>query len=571
MRVRWNSHGKFEYENGQTFVPYGGVYANFIETAKAGIIPDRERLSRGNADWYGGGILEFNEATDDENRQWLRYLREEGMNFTRMFCRGQMQPCQDPLDIGGAVNQPLFEKVRRFFDIAHEEGLYVHFVTCQEPRQSVYMNQDVLLQRALPLYTAEQIHDLPAHRRRWLDPATPRATDDNYFTDPDVLACHRDYLAELGKLLGDHPALLCVEVYNESQWGSFHWDVHDQEIAWSKQIVDALHEFFPGKPATMSIAGFGIAAHDMLLWRERVPMEFLSPHAYQLLAGTSARADFAMMTDAILNFTQAECPTFMGEWDPGSYPIEEPARLLTRDAAWFSVLSNCPGFGMWMARGYGEFEIPRKVMEAIDFAHFKPKAPELTVDVSKEYDFFHSLEANPSETCHLPEDVWCPHRESDKKHRYCVKMQSHELQDIYNFARFALIRGVSYRFTRNPRKYSGTWCLQHIGTHHLEKIRRPLVPTERCAQLKYLSAADDSVHVAYVRNGRPFAFNHQAGRCKPLPHRVTIDTDLDGGPNYELEIWNLDTRTSEKKTVPAKGRIDLGVTADDYALVFRKA
>ncbi|MCC7145035.1 MAG: hypothetical protein IT443_01170 [Phycisphaeraceae bacterium] len=570
MRVRWNSLGKFEYENGKTFVPYGGVYANFLEIHKAGIRPDRKRLDQGKADWYAQGILEFSAATDDELRQWLGYLKKEGMNFTRMFCRGEMRPTQDPLDIGGKVNPGLWGKIKHYLDLHAQMGMHVHFVACQEPRCSVYMGEEVLRERALPHYGPGEMATLAPHCRRWLDPKTPRATYENYFTDPDVLKCHLDYLTDLAKHLKDHPALLSLEIYNESQWGSFHWNVHDQELAWSKAIIEHMHKVFPGVPACMSIAGFGIAAHDGLLWSERVPMDFFSPHAYPLLAGVSARADFAMLTDAILNYTQTERPTFMGEWDPGTFPTDEPARLLTRDVAWLSVLSNCPGFGMWMCRGYGEFELARQIMEGIDFAHFKPKEPMLTVDISQQAAFFHGIEKKPGECCHLPEDVWCPHRDSDKVHRYCVKMQSEELQDIFNFARFALIRGVSYRFTRHPRKFASTWKLEHIGTHHLEKIRRPLVPTERCAQLKYLSAADDSVHVAYVRNGLPCGFNHQAGRCKGPAHPVTIDTDLDGGLEYELEIWNLDTHQCEKRTVAAKGRIDLGVTADDFALVFRK-
>ncbi len=582
MRVRWQDNGRFAYEDGRTFVPFGGIYANFIQTRQAGIaVPQRD-----NADgpWYRqSGIIDFTSATPAQLRKWIKWLRKEGMTFTRMFCRGDMGPPQDPLDIGGAVNRPLWEKIRAYLDLLHEGGVYCHFVACVEPRQSIYMNQRVLEQRALPLYAATDIGRLPPHRRRFLDPAVPRLNYSNYFTDTDALQCHLDYLAELATLLRDHPALMSLEIYNEQQWGDhFFWSAHDAEMAWSQRIIEAMHEHFPGKPASCSFAGFGIAAQDPLLWIERVPMDFVSPHAYQLLSGMPRRADFGAMTDAILKYSQSRLPTMMGEWSPNMH-VDQPDRLLTRDAAWFALLNGCPGFGMWMARGYGEFEMPRQIAEQIDFACFTPAPEPLVVDISRHVRFFQSLESEPRAACGLPEDIWCPHRpqqpnvndadrpesgwrEVHEPHRYCAKLTSPELEEIYHFARFALIRGVRYRFTADPAE--ANWDVRHVGSHHVPELHLPFTPVERCAQVKYTAAADESLYLVYVRNFAALSIDDNRGRRLPHPRPLALDVTLPG--DCDAQIWDLETRKMRAERVPARSRLALGTTAHDLTIVLRR-
>lgn len=580
----WNKHGKFQKPDGSSYIPFGGIYANFVCIDWAGIDLGQTRLSAMSPFGGGGRIVEFQDATDDQLRQWLRWCRAESMNFLRMFCRGEMGKAQDPLDIGGKVNMPLWEKTRRFFDLCHEEGISIHFVIVPEPRCTVYMSEQVTRQRALKHYTADEIAKLPKHRKRFLDPEKPRLTFDNFFTDKDALQCHLDYLNELAPLLRGHPALLCIEIYNEQQWTNyFYWRAHDQEVKWSATLVKHLQKLFPKMPVTCSFAGFAIAAQDPLIWTDAIPMDFFSPHAYQALTGVSDRVDFAIQLDMAMNYSHPERPTMFGECSPGHFPgghrVVE-ARLLVRDLAWFSVLNNCPGFGMWQDMGHGEFDIPGHVMESIDFANFKPARPTLVGDISRHVKFFQGLEKHPSKDCHLPEDIWCPHRGHlgrdgkieregrETEHRYCVKMASKELQELHEFALFAIKNGITYTLTRFPKKFDKTWDPRHIGTHHLPGLYRPFVPPKGY-HVKYLSSADGSVHVVYLRNFVYQKIDKSAGRRKGAPAAVVQEIALKNG-EYNVQVWNLDTKVMTTRTCKAQDRIELGVTADDFALVLRR-
>lgn len=581
----WNKQGKFEKLDGTSFIPLGGIYANFICIDWAGIEPGQTRLSSMSPFGGGGRIIEFQDATDAQLRQWLRWLRGESMNYLRMFCRGEMGQNQDPLDVCGKVNMPLWEKTRHFMDLCYQEGIAIHFVIVPEPRCSVYMSHGVTRERALKCYTAQEISKLPEHRRRFLDLNEPRLTFDRFFTDRDALQCHLDYLNELATLLRGHPALMCIEVYNEQQWTNhFYWRAHNKEVKWTATLVQHLHKLFPGVPVTCSFAGFGVAAQDPLLWIDAIPMDFFSPHAYQGLTGVSDRVDFAIMLDMVMNYSQGERPTMFGECSPGHFPgghraVE--ARLLVRDLAWFALLNNCPGLGMWQDMGHGEFDIPRKVMESIDFAHFRPARPTIMGDMSRHVKFFHALERRPSKRCHLPEDVWCPHRghvgrngrieeeDHEAEHRYCVKMASRELAELHEFARFAISNGISYGLTRHPKKAGKTWDLRHIGTHHLPDLYRPFVPP-RGYHVKYLSSADGGVHVVYLRNFVYQKIGKDAGRRKGEPAAVAQQIALKDEGTFDVEVWNLDTKVMTTRTCQAKDTIALGVTNDDYVLVLRK-
>lgn len=568
--ARWNKQGKFVRPDGSSFVPLGGIYGNFISVDWAGIPEGSSRISA-HSKQQGNRIVEFQDATDEQLREWLRYMRREGMNFMRCFNRGDMRNGQDPLDVGGKVNRPLWEKFKHYFDIAYEEGIAVHFVILQEPRCSVYMNKNVTQTWALPQYSEAELAKLPPHRRRFVDLNNPRVGYDTYFSDADVLQCHKDYLDDLAPLLKDHPALLAIELYNEQQWGDhFYWESHDQEVAWSAELIKHIHAKFPGIPATCSFAGFGIAAQDPLLWTDGVPMDFFSPHIYQALGGLPPRTDFAGMFDVVLNYSQPERPTMMGECSPGKYGGREfEERIVLRDLAWFSVLNNCPGFGMWMVRGFGEFDLVKKVMESVDFANFKPSLPPVIVNIKPHVEFFQALEKNPSKECKLQEDIWCPHRGQETDHRYCVKMNSPQLQELYDWSQAALRRGIRYQFTRHPEKYPKTWLPSQIGTHRLAEVNRPFLPND-AYQTKYLSSEDDKTHIVYLRNYTLLKVGSDVGRTKNRPSFAELIVALEGDGQYEVDIWNLDTKVKWTRTCGAKDKIGLGNTNDDFVLVFRR-
>lgn len=586
MSVRWLPEGKFVDDRGATFIPVGGVYPNWVDVTLMGVAPDEREETQ---EYLGRRMVVWPNVTEEHLHQWIAHLKAEGCNFVRMFCRGSMNP-QDPLDIGGRVNPVLWAKMKRFWDLLYEAGIHVHFVACQEPRCSIYMDSGrVLNNLALPHYTADQLAALPPHRKRFLDPAQPRVGYDSFFTDPDVLQCHLDYLTELASLAAGHPALMILEIYNEQQWphDGFYWDHQEEELAWSRRIIQHMHRLFPGVPVCMNIAGFGISAHDGAYWKRQVPeMDFFSPHVYQTLPADSFRADYVHQIDAVLNWLTPVVPSMIGEWYAEEFfPIpgvnvgdaegrdgQDLARRLTRDVIWISLLNNCPGVGLWTGRGWNEFDTARRIMESVDFARFQARQPVLQVDVRRHDQVFREIELHPRTECGLPSDIWCPHRHSDQKHRYCWKASSREMQELFHFARAAMVRGVSYRFTRQPDagQPAKIWQPDWVKTEELEALYRPFAPVNRCVQVKYLSSADERTHIVYLRNGEPIKVGRFTSRRPGRPHPVHLRIDLPGD-TYELRIHDLDTGQAITRTQPAQGPLDLGRTSHDFVLVWRRS
>lgn len=568
--IVWHN-GKFSRRDGSSFVPFGGVFAEIIFTDRCGITMGERPIADGEEKW-----LFFYDATEEELRIWLRYLRSESMNYVRYFCASARRQKAAPLDVGGKPNPVVWPKLLRYMDIAAEEGVYFHFVMCPEPRTTIYFNKEQLVKYGLPFYTPEEIASLPAHRRRFLNPDEPRLGYDRYFTDPDLLQCQFDFIDAIAPALRDHPALLCAEIYNEQQWDNdqfqhgacFLWDQHDHEMVWTRRIVEHIHEALPGVPTCLSFAGLGFAAQDPFLWLDGVPIDFFSPHLYQGLAGIPIWLDFAGIVDVNQKYTQPELPTMFGELDPSDFKAGMGTEALTiRDLAWFALLDNCPGLGMWTSRGFGEFEIPRQVAEELDFAHFQPKAPEVVVNIKPQVAYFHSLEHGAGPDCLLPGDYWCPHRPEDADHIYCKKFMSRELADFYNWGYYALTHGISYEFTRFPERYAGTWDIRDLSAAGLKRIPRPFIPSAG-SQLKYLSSADGHTHVVYLRHFTYYRLGINAGRRKGEAKRVGVQLGLPDG-TYNVEVWNLDQRSRDLRTCQADDTLELGTSTDDFALVLR--
>ena len=132
--ILWKD-GKFVRRDGSTFIPFGGVFAEIIFTERCGIDMGHRPKADGEDNW-----LFFYDATEEELRIWLRYLRSESMNYVRYFCAFSA-PQGAVLDVGGKPNPVTWPKLLRYMDIAAEEGVYFHFVMCPEPRTTIYFKQ----------------------------------------------------------------------------------------------------------------------------------------------------------------------------------------------------------------------------------------------------------------------------------------------------------------------------------------------------------------------------------------------------------------------------------------------
>jgi hypothetical protein len=189
------------------------------------------------------------------------------------------------------------------------------------------------------------------------------------------------------------------------------------------------------------------------------------------------------------------------------------------------------------------------------------------VNIKPQVAYFHGLEHGAGPDCLLPGDYWCPHRPEDTDHIYCKKFMSRELADFYNWGHFALTHGINYEFTRFPERYTNTWDIRDLSTAGLKRITRPFVPSAGY-QLKYLSSADDRTHVVYLRHFTYYRLGVNSGRRKGETRPVSVSLGLPGDA-YDIEVWNLDQRSKELRTCLAKDILELGTTADDFALVLR--
>lgn len=570
-RVYWNGDGRFVRGNGESFIPLGGVYGNFLCADWAGIDTAGHRVSPMSP--FGGSdtILEFTDATEAELKRWLDWLAGEGMNFIRLFCRGDMRPIQDPLDVGGKVNDDLLYRIRKYFDLCAERDMFVHFVALPEPRQTLYMDRGVCVQRALPHYTREELTQLPIHRRKYLDADRPRATYDTFFSDPDIRQCLHDYIDDLGQRLAGHPALLALEVYNEQQWGDeFFWHVYDDEVRWTRSMCQRLREAFPGVPVATSLAGFGLPGHDPYAWARDTGGDFASSHLYQLISGTADGVDFPAVYDVMTKYTQAALPTMAGEYDPGQFHQRDPEirPLVVRDITWFSLLNGCPGMGMWMTPAYKELEIPARVFGELGFSTLDLARPPVGLDIRPMLNASLQAEREPADTCRHDQDTWCPHRDRDERHIYCVKRTSDWLQQAYQWSHYCLTHGIDYAFTDQPDQYDQAATLDDAGRREPDSWPRTFLPPAGW-QLKSMRTTDGRVHLAYLRRYNCHHSGHAVGRTQGEPLAMTVGLRLGEG-EYDVDIWDLNARKRSQTTCRGNQPLDLGMTCADIALVCRR-
>jgi len=577
--ILWEN-GRFVRRDGSTFWASGGVFAEIVFPERCGITRPEDRLHRDEDD--GRSWLWFWECSDDELRQWLRYLCAEGMNYVRYFCLSARRLREEPLDVGGKLNPVRWPQLLHYMDLAAEEGVYFHFVMCPEPRTTVYFKEGSLAKFALKYWTTDEIAKLPEGHRALLDPAEPRVGYDRYFTDENVLQCQLQLIEEMARDVRDHPALLCAEVYNEQQWDNdqfgkgrcFLWEVHDEEMAWTARIVDKIHQEMPGVPVCVSFAGLGFTAQDPFTWIDYVDMDFYSPHLYQGLAGMPMQLDFGGVADVVMLYQQAEMPTMMGEFDPSDFRLGMGTeRLMIRDMAWFAALDGCPGFGMWTSRGWNEFTPAREMMERIGFASLELASPEIVVDIRPQVAALAKIEAEAGPECGLPGDYWCPHRPEDERHIYCQKFVSQAMRELWSWGYFALTHGLRYAFSRDPGDRpedasSLVWDPRDIGPAALKQLPQPFVPPEGY-QLKYLSSADGSTRVAYLRNYQYYRVGVNSGRRKNEPRDARLKVALGEGA-YDVEIWNLDTGGRTRTRCNGEATLGLGRTNDDFALLLTR-
>ncbi len=542
--VRLAPDGWFRTGSGELFVPLGGFHANMIPLSMVKLSPE-ERSRAGPHIWAdqkteGFGHIDLWDASDELMRQWFGILASNGITAVRLFPRARIG--EDVLDICGRLNPMLRDVFHRAFAAARPYGIRVLLQIVPEPWLTGYMSRDALERYALPHYTAEDLARLtPAQRRFLIDRKLVSRESGDWFTDPDVLACQKQYLEEALAWVAGEPQVFALELYNEQGSGPDE----AAELRWTEHIVRFIKQRLPEMPVTISHPGSGLTAYDPLKWSRQAGVDFYSSHLYAGQCGENPSIDFAAVTGATTALLRAGIVNFPGEWGVlDSKAPREMQRRSHRDALWLSLLAGGPGFMQWT------YDFPDEYRRASEIFHslpkrFSPRASPVMVDVGRAYREFHD------ETRYAPAERFKAAKRGDAN-----------LRAMYDAYRHSLDIGVPVSFS-----LSGGVALERFLKSKAKAFPRP-IEAQGGYQLAYLSDPDSRIWIAYLRNRTVRAFGpHFLGVPRESKLRLRFRLpDL----SYDAEVIDLESGGVLRRTINRGETLEIARrSSSDYVLVVR--
>ncbi len=382
--IRLSPDGWFRTGSGELFVPLGGFHANMIPLSMVKLSPEERRRVEPHI-WTdqktaGLGHIDLWDASDDLMRQWFGILAANGVTAVRLFPRARI--VEDVLDICGRLNPRLREVFHRAFAAARPHGIRVLLQIVPEPWLSGYMSRDALERYALPHYTPDELaRATPAQKRFLIGRKLVSRESGDWFTDPDVLACQKQYLDEALAWVAEEPQVFALELYNEQGSGPDE----AAELRWTQEIVRYIKQRLPHMPVTISHPGSGLTVFDPLKWSSRAGVDFYSSHLYAGQCGENSRIDFAAVTGATTAVLRAGMVNFPGEW--GVLDSTAPAEVQKRshrDALWLTLMAGGPGFMQWTYDFPDEYRRASEVFRSLP-KRFSPERPAATADIVRAY------------------------------------------------------------------------------------------------------------------------------------------------------------------------------------------
>ena len=552
---------------GDSYLALGGFYGNVISASDLrDEDPDNADLAKLLAGTKKKGWIEWDKASPQLWDAWFEHLSSRGVTALRVFPRRKDDG--DVLDLCGKVNPPLLDLMKRFFAAAKPYGIRFLLIVMPEPPRTGYLSKQNLKQWVSRAYKKSELAKLPAAQRRFVVERRTVSLGE-YFTDPDVWACQRQYLDALLEWVKKEPQVFALEIVNEPGWWNerFHWDKEEAAEAWGSRVADYLHERVPQIPVCLSHPGFGILGYEPLRWCRETTVDFYSPHLYCGLGGARRGMEFGTVTDLVTNYCCAVKPAFLGEWGVLSSKVDRRVRQLAlRDAIWFSILNVNPGLFQWVhASHYGfEYKKARDILDPLRLDQKQRHRPMVGIDVTRTAA---SLAANE-----LYQDY-----KRDPWLLVASKARGEAYLDLLRCTEFFLNHGVAFDFTLRPQDYE----ISAVPAHAQEIY----VPASKCLfafspeyQCKYAAFGEWEIIVAYFRNVEPVVaegFNLRAQAPRPfqvawqLPKRPR---GAKGGPwHYRLTIHNLDTGEVRQGRVARESSVDFGNSAtDDFVFVFQR-
>ncbi len=571
--MSWDGRS-FRRENGARYLPLG-LFSCYFPLGYVG-----EELASDSQ--HGGDLMEFQHATVGVWRKLFRFLSEEdGISAIRLFPRGDSGgSAWEGLDIGGRVNLPLLQKIKAFLREAKAYGIGLQLCLFTEPECSFYCEENTRTYWGRRLWDPEEIACASPSQRRFLENPGDLVTYDAFFTDPDVRACCHLFLDELLPLLRDVDGLFAVELYNESGWASphafppntFRWEDTPGYLDWHRDMTEHVRRMLPGIPVCYSNPGVGLLGHDPVHWSREIKPDFFSLHVYPDICGAPEWLDYAAVTDAVLLYSASAVPTMLGEWealelrrakDPSLVPL---LSLLSRDMAWFTLLSGAPGCIAWLARGFGQYHAVKKI-----FGRLGPRAmipsPKLRIDVSSAAKEWESLWQTGEGRCLYPPELWCPDREAtDGRHRFCVKAKSRSWEKLLRIELWSLETGIPYAFVSDP---GSALTLEDAAPEDFIK-EKPFFSPVPGYRAKAASFDSDEIRMVYLQNSvlapvREGFLPDDRVLYSLRSRRKTPVTIQGTDPAFRTTLFDLDEGTEH--ALPVNGVLDLGETDHDYLLL----
>lgn len=576
--------GYFYHENGERYVPLG-YFGSYFADYEADDL-------QGRTSQHGNDLLEFQRMPVSVWRKFFGNLRAQGYTALRLFPRGDSSgSAWEGLDIGGRLNRPLLETMFKYFDVAAEYGIKIQLCLFSQMECSFYCQPDTRRYWGSRLYTPEEIENAPAFQQRFLKHPEDLVTYNDYFSDPDVRACNKQFLDEIIPLVVANPNVFMVEISNELGWASpnatppntFRWEITSSYLDWTREMVAHIHALAPGLPVCISNPGIGLLGHDPVQWARETGVDVFSLHIYPDICGHAPGSDYARIADVTLRYTRTASPAMYGEWQltptireddlDGTTP-ERCKQLVARDMVWLTMLSGAPGCIAWRAPAYGEYAPVHDLFAALNGRSLVPAAAPLKINIGAMTDQMIALAGGGFPTCRFTEARWCPDRlATDGKHRFCAKAESPEYKALLQAESWALETGADYTLTQVPQE--GVPLLQ-LTKKNFAKQSVPL-KTPDGYQVKTMYTEDGRTLLIYLRNYRPLSVRQGTGKDefelfalrtqKAVP--LTLDFHID--EKYELKILDLDTREwMESQTVGRNSVIGMGITSHDYVLVLTR-
>ncbi len=514
---------------GELFLPLGGFYANWPTAppdARGGTARSVDLFPCGPEPYPHG--FPWPDEVERKVAQYLQLCHRHGVTALRLMLRN--------MDLVGRVDPVQLEAVLHLFDLARPLDIRFNVVLFEDYDKPPYGNAEILEKIVLPRYTPAALADLPPHRRRFLVEKRLLPQPALRYTDPDAIACQKDYLAELLVHLAPREEVFCYEFENEM--------VHTP-MSWVNEMTAYIRTI---DPRTLILGNPGPHRWpEPSRWREG-RMDLFSYHPY---SDGQPDADHGAVVFMRSKWA-ATCgkPFFSGEggvnqnrWQPNVRKVPQPyATRGVRDQIWLSLCCGANGAFMWT---------PSHEHEVAEFGKVRPALRAIGVDLRT------IRRRKPETNVTMPDDA-------SANAKACA------------LAWRLLDAGVDFDALPASQSSGDRDRIDAADVDPKTVAPSPrLLKPAKGYQLAYLAAGDGTQILVYLRNVAGGIVNLGNGRAchvrEPKPAVARVESAAPAGWR-NAKAYDLDEAKPVPVTVEREGRAFLlfKATCHDYVIALRR-